>query len=50
MKLNKKGNQSVDSLLLLRTGNKIPMEGVTETKFLAETEERKYPHVGLPYS
>jgi hypothetical protein len=30
--------QSVDTSLLLRRGNKIPMEGVTETKFRAETE------------
>jgi hypothetical protein len=36
MKL-KKENQSVDTLLLLRRGKK-PMEGVTETKFRAETE------------
>jgi hypothetical protein len=40
MKLKKKENQSVDTLLLLRMGNKIPMEGVTQTKFRAETEER----------
>ena len=38
MKLKKKKDQSVDTLLLLRMGNKIPMEGVTETKFVAETE------------
>jgi hypothetical protein len=28
----------MDTLILLRRGNKIPMEGVTETKFRAETE------------
>jgi hypothetical protein len=28
----KKEDQSVDTLILLRRGNKIPMEGVTETK------------------
>jgi hypothetical protein len=28
----------VDTLILLRRGNKIPMEGVTETKFGAQTE------------
>jgi hypothetical protein len=39
MKLKKK-DQSVDTSFLLRMGNKIPMEGVTETKFRAETEER----------
>jgi hypothetical protein len=40
MKLKKKENQQVDSSFLLRMGNKIPMEGVTETKFGGETEER----------
>ena len=35
MKL-KKEDQSVDTLFLLRMGNKIPMEGVTETKVRAE--------------
>jgi hypothetical protein len=38
MKLKKKEDQSVDTSLLLRMGNKIPMEGVTETKFGAEPE------------
>jgi hypothetical protein len=33
MKLKKKEDQSVDTLFLLRMGNKIPMKGVTETKF-----------------
>jgi hypothetical protein len=32
MNLKKKEDQSVDTSLLLRIGNKIPMEGVTETK------------------
>jgi hypothetical protein len=32
----KKEDQSVDISILLRRGNKIPMEGVTETKFRAE--------------
>jgi hypothetical protein len=36
MKLKKKADQSVDTLFLLRMGNKIPMEGVTETEFRAE--------------
>ena len=36
MKLKKNGDQSVDTLPLLRIGNKTPMEGVTETKFGAE--------------
>jgi hypothetical protein len=38
MKLKKKEDQSVDTSNLLRRGNKIPMKGVTETKFRAETE------------
>jgi hypothetical protein len=48
MKL-KKEDQSVDTWILLRRGNKIPMEGVTETKFRAETESmtiQKLPHLG----
>jgi hypothetical protein len=40
MKLKKKEDQSVDILFLLRMENKIPMKGVTETKFGAETEGR----------
>jgi hypothetical protein len=47
MKLKKKEDQNVDTLFLLRMGNKIPMEGVTETKFGAEREER--PTQRLPY-
>jgi hypothetical protein len=30
--------QSVDTLPILRIGNKTPMEGITETKFGAETK------------
>jgi hypothetical protein len=37
MKLKKKEDQNVDTLILLRRGNKIPMEGVTETKYGAKT-------------
>ena len=37
MKL-KKEDQSVDTSFLLKRGNKIPVEGVTETKCEAETE------------
>jgi hypothetical protein len=33
MKLKKYEDQSVDTVLLLRIGNKTPMEGVIETKF-----------------
>jgi hypothetical protein len=32
IKFKKKEDQSVDTSILLRKGNKIPMEGVTETK------------------
>jgi hypothetical protein len=50
MKLKKKEDQSVDTLLLLRMGNKIAMQGVTETKFGAEMEGRiiqRLPHMGI---
>jgi hypothetical protein len=49
MKL-KKEDQSVDTLMLLRRGNKTPMEGVTETKCRAETEGmtiKRLPHLGI---
>jgi hypothetical protein len=49
MKL-KKEDQSVDTLFILRRGNKIPMEGVTETMFGAETEGKtiqRLPHLGI---
>jgi hypothetical protein len=35
-KIRKKEDQHVDTLFLRRIGNKIPMEGVTETKFGAK--------------
>ena len=38
MKLKKNGDESVDTLLLLRIGNKTPMEGITDTKIGAETK------------
>jgi hypothetical protein len=38
IKLKKKEDQSVDTSFLLRMGNKISVEGVTETKFGAETK------------
>jgi hypothetical protein len=38
MKLKKNEDQSVETLPLLRIGKKTPMEGVTETKFGAETK------------
>jgi hypothetical protein len=37
MKLKKKEDQNVDTSFFLRRGNKIPTEGVTETKFGGET-------------
>jgi hypothetical protein len=40
MKLKKKEDQCVATSFLLRMGNKIPMEGVTETNFGAEMEGR----------
>jgi hypothetical protein len=39
MNLKKKEDQSMDTTILLSRGNKITMEGVTETKCGAETEE-----------
>jgi hypothetical protein len=50
MKLKKKEDQSVDILILFRRENKISMEGVTETKFRAESEGmtiQKLPHLGI---
>jgi hypothetical protein len=50
IKLKEKEDQSVDTLILLRTGNKITMEGVTETKFRAETGGmtiQRLPHLGI---
>jgi hypothetical protein len=50
MKLKKKEEQSVDTSILLRRGNKIPMEGVSETKFRADTESmtiQSLLHLGI---
>jgi hypothetical protein len=50
MKLKKKEDQSIDTLDLLRRGNKIPMGGDTVTKCGAETEGmtiQKLPHLGI---
>jgi hypothetical protein len=38
MKLKKKEDHNVDTSVLLRSENKIPMGGVTDTKCEAETE------------
>jgi hypothetical protein len=40
MKIKTKEDQNVDTSFFLRMENKIPMEGVTETKYGAETEEK----------
>jgi hypothetical protein len=50
MNLKKKEERSVHTMILLRRGNKIPMEGVTETKFRAEMQGRtiqRLPHQGI---
>jgi hypothetical protein len=50
MKLKKKEDQSVDTSFLLRMGNKIPMEGVTDTTFGGGMEGRTtqtLPHPGI---
>ena len=50
MQLKKKEDQSVVSSFLFRIGNKIPMEGVTETKVVAETKGwtiLRLPHAGI---
>jgi hypothetical protein len=50
MKFKKKEYQSVDTSSLLRMGNKIPMQGVTETKFGDEMEGRtmqRLPHLEI---
>jgi hypothetical protein len=48
MKLKKKEDQSVDTSFLLRMGNKIPIERVTETKFGAEMEGRTIQRLSNP--
>jgi hypothetical protein len=48
MKLKKKEDQSVDTSLLLRMGNKIPMEGVTETTCGAKTEGKTIQRLPQP--
>jgi hypothetical protein len=50
MKLKKKEDQSVETSILLKSGNKIPMEGVTETKCGAESEGitiQRMPDLGI---
>jgi hypothetical protein len=46
-KIKKREDQRVDTSFLLRIGNKIPREGVTETKFGAKTKGwtiQRLPH------
>jgi hypothetical protein len=50
MKLKKKEDQSVDTSYFLRMGNKIPMGGITETKFRVEPKGmtiQRLPHPGI---
>jgi hypothetical protein len=50
MKLKKKEDQSVGALIFLRSGHKIAMEGVSETKCGTETEGmtiQRLPHLGI---
>jgi hypothetical protein len=50
MKLKKKEEQSVDTSIFLRRGNKIPTEGVIDTKCEAETEGmtiQRLTHLGI---
>jgi hypothetical protein len=49
-KIKKKEDQQVDTSFLFRIGNKIAMEGVTETKFGAKTKGwtiQRLPHPGI---
>jgi hypothetical protein len=49
MKIKKMEDQPVDTSFLLRIGNKIPMKGVTETKFGAKMKGwtiQRLPHLG----
>jgi hypothetical protein len=54
MKLKKQEDQCMDTSVLLRMGNKIPMGGDTETKYGAETEGKAIQrlfHLGIhPYT
>ena len=49
-KLKKKEDKSVDTSILLRRGNKILMEVVTETKCGAETEGMTVQRLCYPYT
>jgi hypothetical protein len=45
--LKKKEDQSMDTSVFLRRGNKVPMEGITETKCEAETSIQRLLHLGI---
>jgi hypothetical protein len=47
-KIKKREDQWVDTSFLLRIGNKIPMKGVTETKFGAKTKGWTIQRLALP--
>jgi hypothetical protein len=50
MKAKKKEDQTVDTSVLLRRGNKIPLGGVTETKCGVEIEGKaiqRLSHLGI---
>jgi hypothetical protein len=50
MKLKKKEDQSEDTMILLRKGKKIPMEGITKTKCEADSEGmtiQRLPHLRI---
>jgi hypothetical protein len=49
-KMKKREDQWVDTSFLLRIGNKIPMKGVTETKFVTKTKGwtiQRLPHLRI---
>jgi hypothetical protein len=49
MKLKNKEDQIVDTSFLLGIRNKIPLEGVTETKFVAKGRTiQRLPYLGNP--
>jgi hypothetical protein len=48
MKIKTREDQWVDTSFLLRIGNKLPMKGVTETKFRAKTKGWTIPETTPP--
>jgi hypothetical protein len=47
-KIKKREDQWVDTSFLLRTGNKVPMKGVTETKFGAKMKGWSIQRLPIP--